>query len=131
MQRIRPVNAVTGNDIVDSDKGNQFGKFRDIKLTVAVGKENIIKTSGFDTGTNGGAVAAVFRMMNDPNFSGITADKLLCNLCRGILAAVVDDDDLMLLADLAEDGTQRIHHFLQIFAFIVRRKESKIGRAHV
>ena len=94
VQRIGSTDLVAVDQVhaVDHVRPQHLQLFR-IVLRIAVGVEHEILPRIRETAAQRAAVAAILRMVNDPDF-GIGAGQLVGDLGRAIGAAVVDDDDL-------------------------------------
>src|SRR6188474_2932435 len=101
---IPPLDAIAGDDVVVVRHQRQDDvEVLDVELPVAVHVEDEALDGGIEAGAQGGAVAAILRMMQRPQ-AGYRGLQPVEDLARTVLAAVVDDQKLVVEPEAVEIG---------------------------
>ncbi len=96
----------------------------DIKLPVAVGVEDPFFTGSAEAALQGAAVAAIDGMMHHVN-RGICIGDPIGNLGGTIGAAVVDDDNFIVVAEGRQDFQRLPDNPLNIVLFVVTGEKDR------
>lgn len=125
--RIAAVEAITTDYVVLVHQGKERGHLGNVKLAVAVGIEDELLCGGVEARLEGGAVAEVGRVVDD--FDGaLPSRQPVGDAGCFVGAAVVNDDDLEVGVELAEDGKGVFDGAGDIVLLIVTGKENADGR---
>ena len=68
MLRVLSFGAVTGDDLVMAGPLDEVFEFLQVKLSIRVGKENIIVTRGENPAFEGGPITTVINVVDGPDF---------------------------------------------------------------
>ena len=123
MQRIGPADLVTVDEV--NLRRHLFPKrfqLRWVVLRVAVGVEDQLFCRRTDAGLQRAAIAAIFRMVNDP-YVAIRASKFVGDFGCRVGAAVVDDDDFVIGGQLRRRRHGTDHHTRDGAAVVIGGKE--------
>ena len=112
------VDAVTGDDVILVDQIDEWREFVDVELAVTVGVEDPLFCRGTEAGLEGGAVALVDWMLDEADVGGLLGE-FLRDLGGLIRAAVVNDDDFVIVADRFEDFEGGERERLDVVLFVV------------
>ena len=96
LPRIGAWPAVANDDVGARQQRQEPFKLADVELAVAIGQEDVVAGGRGEAGRQGGAVAAIDGVRDEPNGRALPPELLDDGRGR-VTAAVVDDDDLVVV----------------------------------
>ncbi len=117
-------------DVILFDEINEGREFGDIELTVAVGIKHEVLLCGSESGLESGAIAAITFVMDRLNSCYLLGEGI-CDFARTVRAAVVDDDDLVVICQPLKDGDCPGDETLNGCSFVVAGEKDAYRRASV
>src|SRR5215212_9763769 len=99
VERVALADAEPYNQLGVAYKGHELLQLSYVELAVAIGVEDVVVLGACETGFEGGPVAAVLLVVDNPD-PGMASGQFVGDLARTVGAAVVDDYYLVLAAYL-------------------------------
>src|SRR5690606_15346238 len=92
-------------------------------LRIPVGVEDPILRGAIETCTQRAAITPILLVMDNPNLIRVYTRQLIQDSRRVILTAVIDDDDLVLISQLAQGQQYGDDHTADGTGIVIRREK--------